>query len=378
MSNDRPAEAFPPGEFLRDELQARDWTQTDLAEILGRPVRVVNEIIAGKRAITPETAKGLGDALNTSAEFWLNLESSFQLWRVRDHDDKVARRARLYALAPVGDMIRRNWITKTRDLDVLEREVLRFLEIDSLDHEPNEIAHAAKKSTKELTREQAAWIRRVRQLAPKVHAKRFTPDAGPELVSRLHSLAKTPEGVREVANVLADAGIRLLVIEHLPGTRIDGVCIWLDYDSPVIALSVRYDRIDCFWHTLMHELGHVSRRDGLKELPALDSDIVGERFESQDGRTQAERAADDFAVDMLIPPGALTRFIRLNRPLYSAVKIQDFAASVGVHPGIVVGQLQHRGEIPYSTLRRFLVAVRQLVASTTLTDGWGSVLPKSL
>ncbi|MDP9236361.1 MAG: HigA family addiction module antitoxin [Chloroflexota bacterium] len=378
MPSDSPAEAFPPGEFLRDELKARDWTQTDLAEILGRPARVVNEIIAGKRAITPETAKGLGDAFDTSAEFWLNLESAYQLWRVRDRDDKVERRARLYRLAPVGDMMRRNWITKTRDLDVLEREILRFLQIDSLSDEPEEIAHAAKKSTEELTREQAAWIRRVRQLAPKVDARAFVSEAVPDLISRLRELARTPEGALEVPGTLANAGIRFLVIEHLPKTKIDGVCLWLDSSSPVIALSVRYDRIDCFWHTLMHELGHVNNRDGLTDLPSLDTDIVGEGFQSEDGRSQVERAADDFAVGALIAPGALAGFIHGNRPLYSALKIQAFAASVGVHPGIVVGQLQHRGEIPYSTLRRFLVAVRQLVTSATLTDGWGSVLPKYL
>ncbi len=378
MPIDGPAEAFPPGEFLRDELAARDWTQTDLAEILGRPIRVVNEIIAGKRAITPETAKGLGDAFNTSAEFWLNLESSYQLWRVRDRDDKVARRARLYQLAPVGDMMRRNWITKTRDLDGLEREVLQFLQISSLGEEPKEIAHAAKKSTKELTREQAAWIRRVWQLAPKVRAAQFVPEVLPDVISQLRALAKTPDGVLEVPRTLADAGIRFLVVEHLPRTKIDGVCLWLTPTSPVIALSVRYDRIDCFWHTLMHELGHVSAQDGLKGLPSLDTDIVGEGFGSEDSRSQVEHSADDFAVRALIPRGALAGFIRRNHPLYSALKIQDFAAAVGVHPGIVVGQLQHCGEIPYSTLRRFLVAIRQLVASATLTDGWGSVLPKHL
>ncbi len=54
-------------------------TQTDLGEILGRPPRVVNEIITGKRGITPETAKGLAEALGTTAQFWMNLESAWRL-----------------------------------------------------------------------------------------------------------------------------------------------------------------------------------------------------------------------------------------------------------------------------------------------------------
>ena len=80
MTNDRvPAEVFPPGEFLRDELEMRGWSQTEFAEILGRGPKVVNEIILAKRAITPATALELSAALGTSARFWLNLESAYQL-----------------------------------------------------------------------------------------------------------------------------------------------------------------------------------------------------------------------------------------------------------------------------------------------------------
>ena len=71
MAITRPAEAFPPGEFLREELEERNWTQADLAEIMGRPLVLVNEIISGKRSITPETAIGLAAAFGTSAELWM-------------------------------------------------------------------------------------------------------------------------------------------------------------------------------------------------------------------------------------------------------------------------------------------------------------------
>ena len=76
MNERIPAEVFPPGEFLRDELDARGWNQTDFAEIIGKRPGVVNEIIAGKRAVTPETAKLLAAALGTSAQFWINLETT--------------------------------------------------------------------------------------------------------------------------------------------------------------------------------------------------------------------------------------------------------------------------------------------------------------
>ena len=75
MPNRTPAEVFAPGEFIRDELDARGWTQGDLAQIMGRPLRLVNELIAGKKQITPDTARGLAKAFgDDDALYWMNLE----------------------------------------------------------------------------------------------------------------------------------------------------------------------------------------------------------------------------------------------------------------------------------------------------------------
>jgi HTH-type transcriptional regulator/antitoxin HigA len=88
------AEVFPPGEFINDELQARGWTQTDLARILGRPLQTVNAIINGKKAITSQTAWELGAAFGTSPEFWMNLETAYRMAQVREVDPGIAERAR--------------------------------------------------------------------------------------------------------------------------------------------------------------------------------------------------------------------------------------------------------------------------------------------
>ena len=77
------AEAFPPGEYLRDELEERGWTVFELTEITGQPALVVSEILDAKKAITPDTASSLSEALDTSAELWLNLQTMYQLHRRR-------------------------------------------------------------------------------------------------------------------------------------------------------------------------------------------------------------------------------------------------------------------------------------------------------
>lgn len=73
------AEVFPPGEFIREELEARSWPQADLAEIIDSTPRHVSELVSGKRAVTPETARKLAEVFGTSAELWLGLEADYQL-----------------------------------------------------------------------------------------------------------------------------------------------------------------------------------------------------------------------------------------------------------------------------------------------------------
>lgn len=94
MKDRIPAEVFPPGQFLREELETRGWTQADLAEFMGRPLRSINEIINGKKGITAETAIGLGTVFGTSAEYWINLESAYRLHIARGRRKEVLRRVR--------------------------------------------------------------------------------------------------------------------------------------------------------------------------------------------------------------------------------------------------------------------------------------------
>ena len=367
-------EAFTPGEYIREELGERGWTQLDLAEILGRPPQVVNEIVAGKRSITPETARGLAEAFGTSAQLWMNLEASFQLSRVSAKDDTVSRRAQLYGLAPVKEMQRRGWIGTTSNVDVLEAQLLAFYGITALD-QPIRFHHAARKSTDgSLTPAQLAWLCRARNLAQALTVEgKFTAAALNSALAQLAKLKRDPEEARHIPRVLSAAGIRFLVVEPLPHTKIDGVCFWLDADAPVVALSVRYDRIDWFWHTLMHEMAHVKNRDGT-DGPTLDTDLVGADAQPFEDKGGAEREADLFAVNYLVSQAKLDKFIARVHPLYSKLKISAFANSNEVHPGIVVGQLQYRKKIAYAHSRDLLVKVRNIVISSALTDGWGSTI----
>jgi HTH-type transcriptional regulator/antitoxin HigA len=364
-------EAFAPGEYISEELEARGWTQLDLAEILGRPPQAVNEVIKGKRAITPDTARGLADAFGTSAQVWMNLQSAYDLSRLHQADSNlVARKARLYEFAPVGEMQKRGWIEKSSNFDVVESQVLRFFEKKNLD-EPTQFLAAARKSTDgDWTSSQRAWLMRARHLAKTVQVVgRFTAKAFQTALQALSLLKNDAEEIRKVPRVLSEAGIRFLIVAPLPQSKIDGACFWLSDREPVVVISFRYDRIDWFWHTLMHELGHVSNGDG-RNAATLDVQLVGNDAVGDD-KPEIEKKADAFAVAFLVDQDELTDFIK-RTPVFSRLKIVGFAKRVDVNPGIVVGQLQHRRLVPYTNFRPLLTTVRNLIIGNALTDGWSA------
>jgi len=363
---------FPPGALLEEELVERGWSQVDFAEILGRPVKMVNEVIAGKRAITPETAQGFAKALGTSAEFWLNLENQYRLSQTPAVDDAVERRAAIYNIAPIKEMQRRGWLPLTKSINELDQAICGFFGVGKT-ADIEELACAAKKSTsyaQPATPSQRAWVRYVRKLGPSVNAKPFSDQRWRDGLDQLGMLLNSPEDVRRVPAILAESGIRLVIVEQLEGSKTDGVCLWLDEKSPVIGLTLRFDRIDSFWFALIHEIDHVFNRDGM-ENPIVDIDLVGDQAIPTKDKPPEEQRADAFAADFLIAAKELSGFIARVSPLYSKERIRGFAARLKVHPGLVVGQLQHLKEIKYSHSREMLEKVRTQLTGSALTDGWG-------
>lgn len=370
------AETFSPGEAIKEELEERGWSQRDLAAIMGVQPSIVNGIIKGTKPISLDLARNLAAAFGTSAQYWVNMDTAYRLHLVPTPHAATSVRSQLYEVAPVNEMIKRGWIESANDVDVLRSRVEAFYGRPLEQINSGDLCYAARQGTEygEATPSQRAWLQRTRILAKAVQTHSFTPTSVDMAIEKLRPLMSHAEEARHVPRVLAECGIRFLIIEHLPQTRIDGVCLWYE-GRPIIALSMRYDRLDYFWFTVMHELGHVHKQDGLTSVLAPDVDLVGDKAAKSELKPEVEQQADLFASEHMIKQSEMDNFIVRVKPLFSKVKIQGFALRQGVHPAIVIGQLQYRGAIHWSHSREFLVKVRDIITSNALTDGWGQVLP---
>ena len=350
-------------------MEGKGWTQDDLAEVLGRSRQHVNRLLQGKTGITPEAAHELAKAFDTSAELWMNLQVSFELalaaQSARTKEEQIAKRAIVFSKGPIREMVRRGWLPETKDIGEMESAVCKLLDIRSIEDQPS-VPVAARKSTPYDvdTAAQIAWFRRCWQLAEVAPASTFRKSHLEDGIQELLKLAANAEDARRVPRALQDLGIRFVINQHLSGTKVDGVAFWLDPQSPAIAISLRFGRIDNFWFNILHEIVHIKHGHSAP----IDVDMN----EATSDLDEIEQIANREAANYLIPAESLESFAR--RKSFYQTRVVQFARMNGVHPGIAVGQLHHHPEgLEQKQLRKLLVSIREHVIGQAITDGWGNM-----
>jgi len=322
-----PPDPLDAIEFRLDQLGLQ---RSDLAPYLGGKSKV-SEVFARKRPLSLTMIRRLHRGLGIPAESLLG-------------GDGYAVHAGLtvdWQDFPVREIIRRGWMESTRDpatSTALEKDDLirRFLAPVPPSLVLSEV-HLRKGTASASARNHApaalaAWQCRVITLAQQVTLPKYASERlDGEFVRTLVRLSVFDDGPRLAKDYLAKFGVAMVVVGHLPRTRTDGAAIRLVDGRPVIALTLRYDRLDYFWFTLLHELGHVIRH--LLDEPNTfidDEDVDRGRYEDE---------ADAFALDALFPDDEWAGFDGCEHPTPLAVR--RFAERRGIHPAIVAGRIRH-------------------------------------
>jgi HTH-type transcriptional regulator/antitoxin HigA len=248
-------------------------------------------------------------------------------------------------------MMRRQWIARTTDIDRLEAAICEFLGIDDIADDPPSpvvnLRHTATKTPE--ARAQLAWVKRAEALARKQHSKPFDAATFANAAGGIFDLAARPEDAMLLPGALEELGVRFVIVPQLAKTYLDGAAFRVDA-APVIALTLRFDRLDYLWFTVAHEAAHLARGDE----SVLDN-----------GKTPTgvvERAANSLGARWLIDPKAYQAFRLATADRPTRAQIETFAERIDRHPSIVVGRLQHDDVISYSQHRWALVSVRHLLS----------------
>jgi HTH-type transcriptional regulator / antitoxin HigA len=334
-----PDYVSPPGETLEEVLETRGMSQAELAERTGRPKKTINEIVKGKAGITAETALQFELVLGISASFWMNREQQYR--------ESVARRRENEAFqsqldwlgrVPYREMANLGWISKRGDKSAQLQEVLMFFGVASPSSwndlwQGTQTVFRKSYAFRSEPGSVAAWLRKGEIEAFKIRCADFNPTRFKEVLTKVRLMTRILP--RNWSSLLvgecSSAGVRVVFVPELPGTRVWGATRWLPQGTPLIQLSLRYKTDDHLWFTFFHEAAHILLH-GKREV-FLETDS-GER-------NVKEQEADVFAREWLVPEKQYARFRRLSTR--SCAAVMRFAYQLNVAPGIVVGRLQHDG-----------------------------------
>jgi len=365
-----------PGQFIQSLLIHRGWSQRTLSVVLDIGETTVNKITSNKQPIDADLALVLEEVFQIPAEQFLALQKDFDLAQARiiaNPDPGRATRALLFGDLPVAEMIKRGWITadSVKDRKNVESGLIRFFGVNRLE-DIEILPHAAKKTEANtpLTPAQLAWLYRVKQIAGDMLVAPYSAQLLAAAIGKLRKSMVAAEDVARVPRIMMECGVRFVIVESLASAKIDGVCFWLNERSPVIAMTLRFDRIDNFWFVLRHEIEHVLQMHGTM----LDIELEGERAGTGENVTEEERVANAAAQEFCVPAKTMHEFVIRKAPFFAERDLIAFARILKVHPGIVAGQLQRKTG-RYDRFRDHLVKVRSIISPNAIKDGWGDVAP---
>jgi HTH-type transcriptional regulator / antitoxin HigA len=335
-------EAPDPIDAIKFRMEQMNLTPRDLVPLIGSRSKV-SEILSRKRPLTLSMARALHKGLRIPAKALLQEQFLFDLG-----EDAIE-----WERFPIREMINRGWITeRVTDVRRQAKDVMHrfFAPLGkgwvpiALYKQTNYYLRSARQMDFYAL---AAWNARVciRALQTPPSFRFESSVLTLEFMHELAHLSTLSDGPRHAIEYLDKVGISLVVEPHLPDTYIDGAAILAKSDRPVVALTIRHDRIDNFWFVLMHELIHVSRH--------LNADLTAfyDDLDVEDSTNAQEREADRLAGEALIPDAEWKKSPASS--LRNPDAVQHLASRLRIHPAIVAGRIRHQRN-SYRVLNRLV------------------------
>ena len=345
-----PEQGFEdPVEAIKFYMETQGLTQKDLVPMIGSRSKV-SEVLSGARGITMPMARALHRHLGIPADVLLK-EPVLRSGEAAPEID--------WRRFPLSQMAKRGWIRDPGDLRENAKEL-----VTELMHKAGHTQVAALYRKNDQNRANAktnpyalnAWCWQIlAQANEKIQGQAVQCFENPvELMSEVAKLSPATDGPLRAVDFLAEQGIAVEIARHLPGTHLDGAAMESADGSPVIGLTLRYDRLDHFWYTLEHELAHA--------LFHLD-DNSGSFFDDLglDSVDDKEEDADKRAKESLIPNDVWMS--SEVRTIPSPMEVIGLAHELGIHPAIVAGRARYE----HQDYRR----LSQLLGSGTVRDLFG-------
>ena len=312
--------AFHPGYYIADVIEDMGVSQAEFATRLGTNTKTLSYLLNGQANITNDLAKKLSVMMGTSPDVWLNLQNTYdqkliEIQQAKDFDEQ----------AEIVRLIDYKYFTEVVGLPVTKAIKEKIANLGVNDVNEKNIINSR------------AWIQTAINFSHRIETKPYDAEKLKAYLPELRSMTvQSPEVfMPRMREIFAECGVAFVLLPNLKNSGVNGAVKWINDERVVLAMNNRRLDADIFWFSLFHEIKHVLQRKiktvfisyGEKEMIEMNEKL--------------EEDADNFATNYLIPVSAFRRFSPTKYT--SDAEIIAFAKSIGVHPGIVAGRLQHEG-----------------------------------
>ncbi|ENY6497812.1 ImmA/IrrE family metallo-endopeptidase [Vibrio parahaemolyticus] len=353
LANDfQPDWVSPPGETIVELLDESGLSIEELSKKIGLSSRKSQQLLDGDLTICDSLATKLETTFRVSSRFWLTRDSQYQTFKQK----LESKEQKWLDLLPVSDMVKLGWIPKRSPRAQRVRECLRFFNQDSIDswfeeYNNNNLAVAYRTSDSFNTEPVSVftWLQVAKRKTNDTRVYPWDREILKDSIPAIRALTNESNPrvfVPKLEMILAEAGVVFVIAKTPSGCRASGATCFFEKNKATLVMSFRYLTDDHFWFTLFHEIGHLLLHPQNKTVRIEGNGIKGLS-------TKEEKEANEFATNTLVP-------IEHQSEMYSFYKndwkkIVRFARKVGVSKGIILGQLQHTGNIDYAYLNKLKV-----------------------
>ena len=320
-------------EFRMDQAEL---TPRDLIPFIGSRSKV-SEVLSGKRAITMPMARALHQHLGIPADVLLRPSGA----AVSDAAESIE-----WSRFPLRAMVNAGWIPDVQRIKDHAEELVASLTRRAGVSAPTPAMLYRKNDDRRVNAKADDYALQAWCWQVMAQARERTPASSyaqgtitPDFLRTVAQLSVFEDGPNRARDLLFQHGIRFEVVPHLPKTYLDGAALLLDDGEPVIGLTLRYDRIDNFWFTLLHEMAHVGLHleEGGEDTAFVDD--LSLRDVNKGRGDVREEQADEMAEEALIPWEVWEDSPVQQEP--TPMRVMSLAHSLGVHPAIIAGRVRH-------------------------------------
>lgn len=342
--------AFHPGYYLRDIIDELGMTQDEFAKRLGTSGKTVSELLNGQCSLSNDLALKISAMLGISVETLLNLQAAYDEKIIEiAHEKSLDEQTEVFRNIDFSYFVKNKLIDNIKDTKERIKALCSYLHVSDLRilKKPDLLANF-RTTVSDVTEKNIinanVWLQVALNIGRGQTVSEFDAKKLRSFIAEIRSMTvKTPdEFCPRLKEIFNECGVAFVFIPALKNCGVNGVVKWFD-GKVVLALNDRYVYADQFWFSLFHEIKHVFQKKITKVLVNSENAL----FELSD---VLEQDADSYAIDTLLPPTDYNNFVKLHGKYVSKADVIDFAREQKVHPGIVVGRLQHDGIIEHASM----------------------------